>query len=70
MSCGSSSQKRSLEPIAPPAMAVGDYGPAERSGERIGKAAAECEVNDGGDDVRERLEEEVRMEKCGGPRCT
>ena len=43
----------------------GDGGPAERSGDGISEAAAEREVDGEGDDVGERLEEEVRMYGVG-----
>ncbi len=43
----------------------GDYGPAERSGEGIGKAAAEFEIDGGGDDVGEGFEKQMRVDGIG-----
>lgn len=39
----------------------GDDGPAEWGGDGISEAAAEREVNAEGDEVRERFEEQMRM---------
>ena len=43
----------------------GDYRPAEWSDQGISEAAAQCEVDDEGDDVGESFEEEVRVEGVG-----
>jgi hypothetical protein len=43
----------------------GDDGPAERGGDGVGEAAAEGEVDTGGDDVGKGFEEEVGMEGVG-----
>jgi len=40
----------------------GNDGPTQWRDDRVWKAAAECEVDEDGDDIGERFEEEVRMD--------